>query len=211
MKTIGIALAKLVIGLAICVLITKGLDVACEFTLAKASQVQSAVLDKLPKREVQKEPLDVQQAILFAAKTHGVDPLILKVISEKESAGGNPRSLYRFEPGLYSRVKETKSYRDLSDSEVRMLASSHGVFHILGITAERECNLHFSALYNVETSALCAARIVKGIDRNLQTTHTSQRLREIFKRYNGQGQAAEAYANDAMGRLAAILYQKING
>lgn len=211
MKTIGIALAKLVIGLAICVLITKGLDVACEFTLAKASQVQSAVLDKLPKREVQKEPLDVQQAILFAAKTHGVDPLILKVISEKESSGGNTRALYRFEPSLYSRVRAAKSYRDLSDSEIRMLASSHGVFHILGITAERECDLHFSALYNVETSALCAAKIVRRIDETVKAKATEHRLREIFRQYNGQGPAAETYAKDAMVRLAAILYQRTNG
>jgi len=40
---------------------------------------------------------------------------------------------------------------------------------------------------------------------------TGTRLKEIFKRYNGQGESAESYAKDAMGRLAAILYQRTRG
>lgn len=211
MRRVWIFCAKVILYLAICVLITRGLDALLSFSVAKAAQVKRIISNHMPKREVAKKPLGVEQAILFAAKVYEIDPLILKVISDKESSGGNSRSLYRFEPGLYGRIKGTKAYRDLSDSEIRMLASSHGVFHILGITAESECNLHFSALYNVETSAMCAAKIVKNIEQTVKTTHASQKLREIFKRYNGQGEAAEAYANDAMGRLAAILYQKLNG
>ena len=92
-----------------------------------------------------------------------------------------------------------------------MLASSHGAFHILGLTAERECQLHFSRLYDVETSARCAAKIVRNIDDQVSEKATSVRLKEIFKRYNGQGESAENYAKDAMGRLAAILYQRARG
>lgn len=211
MKKLGIFAGKAVVGLAICVLVTTGLKIALNFTVAKASQAKNRVLEVLPKREVAQSPLSLEESITKASKINGVDPLILHVISEKESAGGNQRALYRFEPHLFTRLRGEKSYRDLSDSEIRMLASSHGVFHILGITAERECGLHFSKLYDTEKSALCAARIVRRIDETVKAKATEHRLREIFRQYNGQGPAAETYAKDAMVRLAAILYQRTNG
>lgn len=157
-----------------------------------------------------KQP-EVQEAISAAARQHKVDPLILHVISDKESAGGDTRSLYRFEPDLYSRLRNEKSHRGLSDSEVRMLASSHGVFHILGLTAERECGLHFSKLYDVDLSARCAAKIVGRIDSSLKGKPAPVRLKEIFRQYNGQGPKADMYATDAMTRLAAVLYDKRKG
>jgi len=202
---------KMVVGLATCVLVTSALKVACDFTVAKATQVKELALDALPKKEVPQKSLSLEEAIHRASRDYGVDSLILKVISEKESANGNMRSLYRFEPGLYSRIRGDKAFKSLSDSEVRMLASSHGVFHILGLTAEQQCQLHFSKLYNVEVAANCAAKIVRNIDEKVSEKSTSHRLREIFKRYNGAGPAAENYAADAMGRLAALLYQKANG
>lgn len=211
MKKLGIFAGKAVVGLAICVLVTTGLKIALNFTVAKASQAKNRVLEALPKREVAQSPLSLEESITKASKINGVDPLILHVISEKESAGGNQRALYRFEPHLFTRLRGEKNYRDLSDSEIRMLASSHGVFHILGITAERECGLHFSKLYDTEKSALCAARIVRRIDETVKAKATEHRLREIFRQYNGQGPAAETYAKDAMVRLAAILYQRTNG
>lgn len=211
MKKLAAFGGKVVIGLAICVLVTTGLKIALNFTVAKASQAKEKVLDVLPKKEVAQRALTLDESIAKASRSNGIDPLILHVISEKESAGGNTRALYRFEPHLFSRLRGEKSYRELSDSEVRMLASSHGVFHILGVTAERECGLHFSKLYDTEKSAMCAARIVKRIDETVKAKATEHRLREIFRQYNGQGPAAENYAKDAMVRLAAILYQRTNG
>lgn len=211
MKKVGVFAGKVVIGMAICVLVTTGLKIALNFTIAKASQAKERVLDVLPKREVAQIPLSLEQSIAKASRVNGVDPLILHVISEKESSNGNQRALYRFEPHLFTRLRGEKSYRSLSDSEIRMLASSHGAFHILGLTAERECGLHFSKLYDTEKSAMCAARIVKRIDESVKAKATEHRLREIFRQYNGQGPAAENYAKDAMVRLAAILYQRTNG
>lgn len=211
MKKLGTLAGKVVIGLAICVLVTTALKIAFQFTVAKALGVRDVVYEVLPKKEVAKRPAGLEESIQLASKEHGVDPLILKVIVDKESANGHMRALYRFEPGLYSRLRAEKSYRTLSDSEVRMLASSHGAFHILGLTAERECQLHFSRLYDVEVSAKCAAKIVRSIDSAVSEKATSIRLKEIFRRYNGQGPAAEDYAKDAMGRLAAILYQRARG
>ena len=211
MKKLGIFAGKAVVGLAICVLVTTGLKIALNFTVAKASQAKARVLEALPKREVAQIPLNLEASIDKASKVNGVDPLILHVISEKESSKGNQRALYRFEPHLFTRLRGEKNYRDLSDSEIRMLASSHGAFHILGLTAERECGLHFSKLYDTEKSAMCAAKIVRRIDETVKAKATEHRLREIFRQYNGQGPAAENYAKDAMVRLAAILYQRANG
>ena len=211
MKKLGVIAGKAIVGAAVCVLVTTALKIAFEFTVAKALGVRDAVYEVLPKKEVARRSLGLEESISVASKEHGVDPLILKVIVEKESTNGQMRALYRFEPGLYSRLRNEKSYRSLSDSEIRMLASSHGAFHILGLTAERECQLHFSRLYDVEISARCAAKIVRNIDNQVSEKATSVRLKEIFKRYNGQGESAENYAKDAMGRLAAILYQRTRG
>lgn len=211
MRNVGVLLGKVIVGMAICVLVTTGLKIALNFTVAKALQAKEKIVDVLPKKEVAQRPLNLEESIVKASRTNGVDPLILHVISDKESSGGNQRALYRFEPHLFSRLRGDKNYRELSDSEVRMLASSHGVFHILGLTAERECGLHFSKLYDTEKSAMCAARIVKRIDETVKAKATEHRLREIFRQYNGQGPAAENYAKDAMVRLAAILYQRTNG
>ena len=211
MNKLAAMVGRGIVGIAICVLVTTGLKIAFNFTVAKAAQVKEKVLEALPKKEVAQRPLSLSESIAKASKVTDVDPLILQVISEKESSGGDSRSLYRFEPNLFSRLRGDRSYKDLSDSEVRMLASSHGAFHILGLTAERECGLHFSKLYDTEKSALCAARIVKRIDETVKAKATEQRLKEIFRQYNGQGPAAENYARDAMGRLAAILYQRTNG
>ena len=202
---------KGVVALATCVLVTSALKVACNFTVAKAYQVKEMAINALPKREVPKRPLGLDEAIREASNSYGVDPLILRVISEKESSSGDPRSLYRFEPGLYSRLRSDKAFKGLSYSEVRMLASSHGAFHVLGLTAEQQCQIHFSKLYNTEIAANCAAKIIRNIDNKVSERSVSIRLKEIFKRYNGQGQAADNYAVDAMGRLAALLYERNKG
>lgn len=202
---------KILIALVTCVLVTTALKAAYEFTAVKASQVKAIVINTLPKKEVPQRTLNLDEAIDKASKAHSVNPLILRVITEKESSNGDMRSLYRFEPTLYARLRADRAFRSLSDSEVRMLASSHGAFHILGLTAEQQCKLHFSSLYNTEVAANCAAKIIKNIDDRVSEKSTSTRLREIFKRYNGQGEAADNYAADAMVKLAAILYQKSNG
>lgn len=210
MSRVFVLLGKFGLFLCMSLLVAKGVDVAVNFTSLKIEEAKAAIYEALPAKIIKegREPLPLVDAIRQAAEAHNIDPLILTVISEKESAGGNSRALYRFEPELYARLRGEKAYRGLSDSEVRMLASSHGVFHILGATAEGQCQIHFSRLYDQETAAHCAARIVKNIQGRSQEGATSARLHEIFKRYNGSGRAADVYANDAMVRLAALLYQR---
>lgn len=210
MSRIFSLLGKFALFLCTSLLIARGVDVVVNYTLLKIDEAKAAIYEALPAKIIkeEREPLPLTEAIRQAAEAHDIDPLILIVISEKESAGGNSRALYRFEPELYSRLRGERAYRNLSDSEVRMLASSHGVFHILGATAESQCQIHFSRLYDQEIAAHCAARIVKNIQGKAQGRATSDQLREIFKRYNGSGKAADVYASDAMSRLAALLYQR---
>lgn len=146
-------------------------------------------------------PANLQKTIHLKSKEHQIDPIILEIIVQKESNNGNPRSLYRFEPNLYQRLRQSKSYRGMSDGEIRMMASSHGPFHILGATGASQCNLHFSELYDVDKSTDCAARIVRKL-----SDENNGEVRKVFKGYNGTGPMADKYATDAMVTLAELLY-----
>jgi hypothetical protein len=211
MRKVVLFLTRLVVCLSICILVTSGLRSLSSLTVAKALQIKEGILESMPLGLAQAAPLQLAQVIEKASQAHGVSPIVLQVICDKESSGGSANSLYRFEPGLYTRLRSNKSYRQISDSELRMLSSSHGAFHILGLTAERECQLHFSKLYDLEVSANCAAKIVRRIEDGIKSNNTEYKLFEIFRQYNGQGAKAEQYATDAMGRLASLLYRKLNG
>ncbi len=212
MKPLLRGTAKL--GLVLCssLVIANGVQLSVAFVSLKAAEAKAAVLERLPAREVlvERQELSAAEAAEAAARRHRIDPLILKVILEKESGNGSIRALYRFEPELFARLRRDSAYKKLSDSEVRMLSSSHGAFHILGLTGEKACGVHFSQLYNNNTAADCAARIIKSIEGSVRSKDSTARLREIFKRYNGAGKAADAYASDAIVRLAAILYSRPN-
>lgn len=212
MKPLIRGAARLALVLCSSLVIANGIQLSVAFVSIKAAEAKAAVLERLPAREVvvRRGDLTAQEAAEEAAQRHKVDPLILKVILEKESANGSIRALYRFEPELFSRLRRDPAYKKLSDSEVRMLSSSHGAFHILGLTGERACGVHFSQLYSNDTAADCAARIIKSIESSVQSKDPTARLREIFKRYNGAGKAADNYASDAIVRLAGILYSKPN-
>lgn len=202
------------LGLVVCssLVIANGVQLGATFVAIKAAEAKTAVLERLPAREVliERGDLTAEEAAEEAARRHKVDPLILKVILEKERANGSIRALYRFEPDLFARLRREPAYKKLSDSEVRMLSSSHGAFHILGLTGEKSCGVHFSQLYKNNVAADCAARIIKSIESSVQSKDSTARLREIFKRYNGAGKAADAYASDAIVRLAGILYSRPN-
>ena len=147
------------------------------------------------------------QIVAKVSKDAGLDYRLLKVVAAKESSGG--RALYRFEPGLYERLLP-KYRRQFSDDEIRMLASSHGAFHVLGATALSECGVHWSKLYDPWTSARCAAKYLKKVwDQNGDERDSGKRLWLTFRGYNGQGPQAEAYAHSAMSMLLGELYTEV--
>lgn len=137
--------------------------------------------------------LTLMEAIVTKAKEWAIDPAILVVIAKKESSFGKIDRLYRFEPKMFERLKKHRSYRHMSDSNLRMLASSHGPFHILGVTALERCDTHFSKLYSNKDGADCASQILSEIQVDVGGD-----VKETFRRYNGKGKMAERYAKDAM-------------
>ena len=146
-----------------------------------------------PPKQISTGSLTLMEAIVTKAKEWSIDPSILVVIAKKESSFGKSDRLYRFEPKMFQRLKKHRSYRHMSDSNLRMLASSHGAFHILGVTALERCDTHFSKLYNHRDGADCASQILSEIQVDVGGD-----IQETFKRYNGTGKMAERYARDAM-------------
>lgn len=169
---------------------------------------KAAVLDKLTiiRQEYrQADDATVDDVLQSVAREYEIDPMILEVIRDKESAGG--KLLYRFEPTKFVEREKADRRLGLSDDERRMENSSHGIFHVMGYTARTVCGVHWSALYDPWECTRCAATIVS---RNLEATKSIKqagpRLREVFRMYNGAGPGAEQYADDAMSRVAQRLY-----
>lgn len=152
----------------------------------------------------EKTPATLDAVISQVSREEGLDPRILRVVAVKESAEG--RHLYNFEPALFQRLI-VKHRNKFAEDEVRMLSSSHGIFHLLGETARTECSLHWSKLYDPLTNARCSARYLRRLwDSNSGIKDSGDRLWQMFKSYNGSGANAEAYANNAMKLLGGMLY-----
>lgn len=85
-----------------------------------------------------------QNTVWGISRAYGLDPILVQAVIGVESSGG--RYLYRFEPGVYNRLSRVKN-----EQERRMLASSHGPMHVLGITAAAR-GVHWSELYDNTTA-----------------------------------------------------------
>lgn len=204
---------KLGVTLAVCLGVAHLAHQTFEVLSAHAMRAREMLLERVTITKVVTEYREIDDATLgdIIAKTskdHGVDPLVMAVLAEKESRGGE--ALYRFEPGKFDELRGSKSYRNMPTDEVRMIASSHGVFHIMGYSARQYCDLAWHRLYDPWTSARCAAKIVKKHQKDTEHIKApSARVREVFRRYNGTGDMADRYADDAMNRLAGILYDRV--
>jgi hypothetical protein len=175
---------------------------------AKASMVERITFTRVVTEYKELDSTTLAQVIQRVASERKIDPLILSVIAEKESAGGV--ALYRFEPTKFEQLRNSKQFKGRSVDELRMIASSHGPFHVMGYSAEHYCGLQWHRLYDTLTAARCTGEIVGKLYQD--TAHIkdpSARVREVFKRYNGTGADAERYADDAMARLAGILYKRV--
>ena len=211
-RAIGIFAAKVAASGAVCLGVGKAIEVAYINVSGQVQEVYASALDKITITKIVHEmkPIDevsLGELVEKVAKEAKVDPLILHVIVEKESSGG--RQLYHFEPELFSRVKP--KFPKTSDDELRMLSSSHGIFHVLGFTAKEQCGLHWAKLYDPLASARCAASIVSRLHKDSKAKDAGDRLWAIFYGYNGKGPKAQGYADEAMRMVAARLYEKVAG
>lgn len=204
---------KVTAVIGVCLGITHVTTKALEVATARAMEAKEAVLEKVTVVRTVTEYREIDNAtlgeiIVKTAKEYNVDPLILTVLAEKESSGGE--KLYRFEPGKFDELRSSAKYKGLSTDELRMIASSHGIFHVMGYSAQQYCSLPWHRLYDPWSSAKCAATIVSKLYKDTETIRApSARVREVFRRYNGAGELAERYADDAMNRLAGILYDRV--
>jgi hypothetical protein len=207
------ALFKLVVILLGCVVVGNGVQKGWRMAQERANVVLAGLLERVTVTKVEyRKPKDavLDDIIKTVAKEYGIDPLILTVIVDKESAGG--KQLYRFEPRKFSEREATDRRLGLTDDERRMENSSHGVGHVMGYTARQECSMHYSELYDPWDGLRCAAKIVhKHWANTAHLKSPGQRLWETFKRFNGGGPDAERYATDSMSRLATLLYKGVVG
>jgi hypothetical protein len=177
----------------------------------RAGDTYRAALAKVTRVEVRREivrsdSVPLRQLIETVSSRHGVPSVVLQAVVEQESRGGE--ALYRFEPGSYARLK---SQVKATDSELRMLASSHGVAHVMGFNAQPRCGVHWSKLYDPSIGLECAAKILRqNLARHANESVNSKRIWLALRDYNGSGPDAQEYATEVMARIGALLLSGID-
>lgn len=213
-KTIKIKMAilaiKLTVACGVAVALTNGLNIIYDRALGLYTALKADVISNLTKVQVIKEYVKpeerpLEELIEQVANELKIPAIALQAVVEKESAGG--KALYRFEPEVFNR---RQSIDRGSEDERRMLASSHGVGHVMGFNAKPRCNIEWSKLYDTYTGLSCGAKILRqNLDRYKEVRDPAARLRLAFRDYNGSGDMAERYANDAMAKVGALLIQQL--
>ncbi len=174
---------------------------------AVASLQGAKFMRAITRVEVVREYVKPQEYSLSAlidiiAKDQHVPAVVLRAIVLQESAGGT--QLYRFEPTKYTQLK---SKARVSDSELRMLASSHGVAQVMGFNAEPRCGIHWSQLYDQALGLECGAKILReNLDRHKEIKSPAAKLRLALRDYNGSGADADDYSVKVMARVGDLLY-----
>ena len=175
-----------------------------ERVIAKAGELKEKILTPLTRVEVRTELLSTEDLPLseltkLAAAKYGVPQVVLDAVINAESSGGD--FLYRFEPEKFKQLRATAKG---SDDEVRMLASSHGVGHVMGFNAKPRCGVHWSKLYDTRTGLDCAAKILReNLDRHRDEDDKARRIWLALRDYNGSGKAAENYATKVMAAVVS--------
>jgi hypothetical protein len=174
--------------------------------MAKADSAYRVAVAKVTRVEVRREivksdAVPLLQLIDGVAAKHQVPSVVLQAVVDQESRGGE--ALYRFEPNSYARLK---SQVKATDSELRMLASSHGVAHVMGFNAQPRCGVHWSKLYDPAIGLECAARLLRqNLNRHANEGNNSRRIWLALRDYNGSGPDAQEYATEVMARIGALL------
>lgn len=152
---------------------------------------------EVPLRELIK-PNDIDYPILACsiAAAKGVSCDLVLAIIEIESVNGT--QLTRFEPGLLADWDKDRKYLDRTENERRSLASSHGLMHVLGSTAEDFCSKKYSMMYDNEINLKC------GIDYLLDCFKKTNDAWKAVKCYNGSGDKAVIHADRVFVALARL-------
>lgn len=174
------------------------LDVA-EVVVKKADSFYTATLEQLPKSLVPPEftitskfTYTIEEAIQKVSAEQRVPASALAAMIEQESSNGKFLTS-GLEEKTYNRIK--KSHSQLPDAELRQLARSHGIAHVMGITALEVCEMSYLDLYDNYKGLTCAAKYLRiQLDKN-KGVPIKEKLWRAFKQYNGTGIAAEVHAD----------------
>lgn len=175
-----------------------------------ARDVQHRLMNKVTRVEVRRELVNsssvpLAQLTVMVSKKHKVPEVVLRAVVDQESSNGE--YLYRFEPNKFAQLKARMR---LPDSELRMLASSHGVGHVMGFNAEPRCGVHWSRLYDPATGLECAAKLLReNMDRHSSVKSMSRRIWLALRDYNGSGKDAEAYATTVMAKVGSLMLAEL--
>lgn len=175
-------------------------------TVKKGEELKSAVVNRFTRVEIRRELIKPEAVPLpqltgVISKKYHLPQVVLHAIVDQESGGGS--YLYRFEAEKYAQIKQRSN---LPDSEARMLASSHGLAHVMGFNSEPRCGVHWSKLYDSYIGLECGAKILReNIDKHREVKDTSRRIWLALRDYNGSGKAAEQYADAVMARIGQLL------
>lgn len=178
--------------------------------LMKVEEVRTSLVNKFTRVEVRRELVKPESVPLpqltgVISRKYRLPKVVLQAIVDQESAGGN--YLYRFESEKYTQMKQRPN---LPDSEARMLASSHGLAHVMGFNSEPRCGVHWSKLYDPYVGLDCGAKILReNVDKHREVKDTSRRIWLALRDYNGSGKAAEQYADTVMARIGQLLLRAL--
>lgn len=171
------------------------------------------VVRSLTKVEIIREVAPIKaiplpQLVKQVSAEQGVPWVAMQAIADQESSGG--KALFNFEPKKYQELS-VKLKGKITDDEIRAMASSHGIAHVMGFNAEPQCGIHWSKLYDEYEGLTCGAKMLrKAIDRVGSVKDVGQKLWLAFKSYNGAGEAAENYANEVSARVMKLLFKQLN-
>lgn len=171
-----------------------------------AEVLESLTIVKTETVIVSSDKRTVEESIELVSKRTGYSRAILSAMVAVESSGGV--YLYRFEPAVYGKLKREGSNK-VSDSELRMLASSHGVTHVMGYNASKRCGLHWSELYNADKALGCTVKILRENAKRYETATKNRRVWLALRDYNGSGELAEAYANKVLAEVGKNILQTV--
>lgn len=139
---------------------------------------------------------EIQEIAKKTAKSEGVPWAVMETIILKESSPAWNQFSFRFEP---------HKRKELGDAG----ACSYGITQVLYGYHKKTCGLENPLqLYNPEIAVKCGAMVLKSCYRKAKGGY-KQRVRDMFKCYNGSGADADRYANDAMSKLDDMLYKNI--
>jgi len=202
------------LGFIVLVGVNKGSTVALDYVTEQKQVLTDWAMEKISRVELVPtiaEKIPLEKLIESTAKKYKIPKVLLQAVVEKESAGDNSKWRYHFEEEKFKKFVANGTYPNLTEDEVRMMASSHGMGQVMGFNALPECGVTWDQLYDRGTGIDCAGNMLakKFHAAEKNTKDIAQRIWLTFKSYNGSGPAAENYADKTVKIMNGLLFAQL--